>query len=172
MHNKETWYYKEMKNIVVAYDKNHGIGAENDLLWLRDLPADLRHFKELTLGHPVIMGRNTFQSIGRALPGRQNIVVSRHPLEAEGVTFASSLEDAYQIADEDVIFIIGGGEIYKQALEGTDRIYATEVDAVFENATVFFPVFDMSVWRETAREHHGADERNKYAYDFVTYERR
>jgi len=158
-----------MKHIVVAYDQNRGIGAENDLLWQRDLPADLRHFKDLTIGGTVIMGRKTFESIGRALPGRQNIVVSHGAVEAEGVLAAPSLEAAYAAAKHEV-FIIGGGSIYEQSLADADAVYATEVQALFPNAGVFFPPLP-SGWVETVREHHEADERNKYAYDFVTYVR-
>lgn len=160
-----------MKSIVVAFDKNYGIGANGDLLWQRDLPADLRHFKDLTMGGTLIMGRKTFESIGRALPGRQNIVISRqNPTGVEGVITAHSPEVAYALA-QFPIFIIGGGEIYKQTIDDADRIYATEIDASFPQATVFFPAIDPKLWHETMREHHDTDGRNKYTYDFVTYER-
>lgn len=158
-----------MKSIVVAYDKNRGIGADNDLLWQRDLPADLKHFKELTVGKTIIMGRNTFDSIGRALPNRQNVVVTHRPFQADGVEAAASLPEAYRLARYEPC-IIGGGSIYLQALKDIDTVFATEVDAQFPQATVFFPPLD-GAWRETAREHHEADERNKYAFDFVTYRR-
>ncbi len=158
-----------MKSILVAYDKNNGIGADNDLLWGRDLPADLAHFKTLTMGKSIVMGRKTFESIGRALPGRQNIVVSRSGYAApEGVLVVPSLEAAYDAADNDVA-IIGGGQIYEHALKDIDIIYATEVDAEFPQATVFFPEISQEIWLETSRERHEADERNKYAYEFVTY---
>ncbi len=157
-----------MKAIVVAYDQKRGIGADNDLLWGRDLPADLAHFKELTMGKTIVMGRKTFESIGRPLPGRQNIVVSRGGVAADGVTTVASLDEAYAAAENDVM-VIGGGQIYAQALEDVDILYATEVDAIFSAATVFFPRIDANNWREVVREHHEADERNKYAYDFVTY---
>lgn len=162
-----------MKNILVAYDKNHGIGAENDLLWQRGLPADLLHFKNLTLGHPIIMGRKTYDSIGRPLPNRHNIVISRQNKSIDGVTVVGSLAAAYKAAEgDDEVFVIGGGEIYKWALDSVDRIYATEVDATFDNATVFFPALDMTKWRETSRVRNTMDERNLYNYDFVIYERR
>lgn len=158
------------KYVVVAYDKNRGIGAGGDLLWQRDLPADLIHFKELTTGKTVIMGRKTYESIGRPLPNRQNIVLSRGLTAIPGVVMASSLAEAYAMAEHEVC-IIGGGSVYEQALPDTDAVYATEVDASFPQATVFFPPLGPE-WQETAREPHAADERNRYAYDFVTYERR
>lgn len=159
-----------MKSIIVAYDKNRGIGAANDLLWQRDLPADLARFKELTTGHPIIMGRKTFESIGRALPNRRNIVVSHHDINVEGIETVTSLEDAYNLVVDEDVFVIGGGQIYAQALPTVDSIYVTEVDASFA-AEIFFPLLPEGDWFETAREHHIADERNKYDHDFVTYTR-
>jgi dihydrofolate reductase len=162
-----------MKSILVAYDRGRGIGADNDLLWQRDMPSDLKRFRELTTGNAIIMGWKTYESIGRALPNRQNIVMSRSAHdEVEGITIAGSLEAAYAAVDPDrETFVIGGGQVYAQALDSVDRILATEVDAVFSEATVFFPVLDMTIWKETERVHHEADDRNKYPYDFVTYER-
>lgn len=162
-------YHRNMKSMVVAYDRKRGIGAGNDLLWKRDLPADLAHFKQLTMGSSIVMGRKTFESIGRALPGRENIVVSRHAIDVVDVVAVTSLQEAYNAAHGNIM-IIGGGSIYGQALEETDVIYATEVDAVFPQATVFFPVLDND-WLEMTREHHDQDERNAYGYDFVTYRR-
>lgn len=154
----------------MAYDKNYGIGADNDLL--QPLPADLKRFKELTTGNAIIMGRKTYDSIGRVLPGRQNIVISREVAQIEGVTVVSSLEDAYAAVESGrEAFVIGGGQIYRLAFETVDRIYATEVDAKFPQADVFFPALNKAEWVETSREHHAADERNKYAFDFVVYER-
>lgn len=162
-----------MKSIVVAYDKNYGIGANNDLLWQRNLPADLRHFKEITTGHAIIMGRNTYESIGRPLPNRQNIVLSRENEMIEGVDVVHSLDEAYSAVEADKeTFVIGGGQIFSLAFDTINRIYATEVDALFGQADVFFPAIDASIWKETAREHHDADERNLYNYDFVIYDRR
>ncbi|MDB5162281.1 MAG: dihydrofolate reductase [Candidatus Saccharibacteria bacterium] len=160
-----------MKTIVVAFDKNYGIGANNDLLWLRDLPADLKHFKDLTTGHTIVMGRNTFNSIGRALPNRQNIVVSHSMEDTEGVEVAHTVEEAYELATSD-IFIIGGAQIYTETLKDADVIEATEVQSTFENATVFFPTIDSTVWEEVSRDSREKDERNKYAFDFVRYIRR
>lgn len=159
-----------MKAIVVAIDKNSGIGAANDLLWVRDLPADLAHFKKLTTGGSIIMGRNTFESIGRPLPERENIVVTRTPTGMPGILSAASIESAYALARYPV-FVIGGGQIYDQAINDMDVLYVTEVDAEFPQATVFFPLVDKTLWQETSREHHEADEKNKYAFDFVKYER-
>ena len=158
-----------MKSIVVAYDKQRGIGAAGDLLGQRDLPADLAHFKQLTMGGSIVMGRKTYESIGRALPGRENIVVSHGPIDATDVIAVTSLEAAYAAAHGN-IFVIGGGQIYEQAIAGVDVVYATEVQQTFPEATVFFPALDDS-WQERAREPHVADDRNKYDYDFVTYAR-
>ena len=159
-----------MKAIVVAVDKNNGIGADNDLLWQRDLPADLAHFKKLTTGGSVVMGSNTFRSIGRPLPNRENIVVSRTPTGVQGVLTANSLASAYELARYPV-FVIGGGQVYAQTINDMDRLYVTEVDATFPQATIFFPKIDFSEWHEVSREHHEADEKNKYAFDFVVYDR-
>lgn len=160
-----------MKYIIVAYDNNRGIGAADDLLWVRDLPADLARFKELTTGHPIIMGRKTFESIGRPLPNRRNIVVSHSDIDIEGVESTQSLKEAYELVGDRDVYIIGGGQIYAQALEDTDKVLATEVKETFA-AEIFFPELDKDTWREISREHHASDERNKYDYDFVTYDRR
>jgi dihydrofolate reductase len=162
-----------MKAIIVAYDKKFGIGANNDLLWQRDLPADLKHFKEITSGNAVIMGSKTYQSINRPLPDRQNIVISHsHELTDNRVNSVNNLQSAYNLVDiNKEAFVIGGGQIYALAINTVDRIYATEIDQVFDNATVFFPVIDDKKWHEIYREKHLADERNLYNYDFVIYER-
>jgi len=160
-----------MESMVVAYDRNRGVGAENDLLWMRDLPADLKHFKDLTVGKSIIMGRKTFESIGsRPLPNRQNIVLSRRATGVEKVITAGSLQAAYAIAQFPVV-VIGGGSVYREALPDIDIVYATEVDAGFPQATVFFPSLDPKEWEEVAREHREADEKNKYPFDFVKYRR-
>lgn len=159
-----------MKSIVVAIDRNNGIGADNDLLWQRDLPADLAHFKKLTTGGSIIMGRKTFESIGRPLPKRENIVVSRRPTGMPGVLTAASLEAAYALARYPV-FVIGGGQIYAQSMSSVDKLYVTEVDADFAQASVFFPAIDNTIWKEISRQHHSADDSNKYNFDFVEYDR-
>lgn len=160
-----------MKAMVVAYDKNRGIGADNDLLWQRDLPADLKHFRKLTIGKSIIMGRKTFESIGsKPLPERQNIVLSRTPTGVEKVITAGSLEAAYAMAQYPIV-VIGGESVFREALPDVDTIYATEVYAEFPQATVFFPEIDMSKWCEVSREHHEADEKNAYSFDFVEFQR-
>jgi len=163
-----------MKTILVAYDKKRGIGAANDLLWQRDLPADMKHFKETTMGGAIIMGRKTFESIGRTLPGRQNIIISRDMNTiVDGAAVASGLETAYSMVEPHrEVFVIGGGQIYQLAMDSVDKIIATEVDARFDQADVFFPKIDTKVWHEKSREHHTADDKNRYDYDFVTYVRR
>jgi dihydrofolate reductase len=163
---------KSMKTIIVAYDKNFGIGANNDLLWQRDLPADLKHFKDATMGGAIIMGFNTYKSIGRPLPGRQNIVISDKNDPIDGYEVASSLQSAYEIAESDKeTFVIGGGQIYALAMDTVDRILATEVDAIFDQATIFFPEINTDKWREVEREKHRKYGANLYNYDFVIYER-
>ena len=154
--------------LVVAMAENRVIGKENKLIW--HLPADLKHFKNLTTGHPIIMGRKTFESIGKPLPNRTNIVITRQTdFEAEGCLVAHSLSEALMMAqqmDSD-IFVIGGAEIYKQAMFLADTIYLTEVHHTFEGDT-FFPEIDSVLWQETSREEHSADEKNTYNYAFVT----
>ncbi len=162
-----------MKLIIVAYDKHYGIGANNDLLWQRNLPADLQHFKELTTNQAVIMGRNTFESIGKPLPNRQNIVVSHKSAPIAGIQIVDSLQAAYDLVEPGCdSFVIGGGQIYSQAFATVNQILATEVDATFNQATVFFPTIDKILWNEISRDKHSADDRNLYNYDFVTYIRR
>lgn len=168
-HGTQFCYYKVMKRIVVAYDQKHGIGAKNDIMWLPNLPADMKHFREVTTGSTIIMGRNTYNSIGRPLPNRHNIVISRTPDFIEGVTVVTNLDDAYSAAETDDINVIGGGQIYDLAFDTVDEIIATEVQETFPQAEVFFPEIHDSEWQEISREHHEPNEKNKYAYDFVTY---
>ena len=159
-----------MKYIVVAYDKNRLIGANNSLLWQGEMAADMRHFRELTTGNVVIMGRKTYESIGKPLPNRQNIVVTRQPLKIDGVQIVSSIKQAYEQAESGKdIFIIGGGQIYKQAINSVEQILATEVDATFQGDT-YFPVLPND-WYEISRDDHHADDKNKYDYSFVAYTR-
>lgn len=159
-----------MKSMIVAVDKNMGIGSNNDLLWGRDLPSDLAYFKRMTKNTSVIMGRKTYESMGRPLPDRENIVVSSHPAGDKGILTAVDLKSAYELARYP-IFVIGGGQIYAASLKDMDVLYVTEVDAEFSNASIFFPSIDKNVWKEVSRERHPADEKNKYAFDFVVYER-
>lgn len=160
-----------MKSIIVAMDRNNAIGFENDLPWGRALKDDMLHFMRSTKGTSVIMGRKTFESMGsKALPDRENIVVSRTPTGVAGVLSALSLEAAYKLARYP-IFVIGGGQIYEQAMPDMDKLIVTHVGAEFPEATVYFPRIDSSVWREVSREHYGADERNAYSFDIVVYEK-
>ena len=154
--------------IVVAIDAQRGIGVDNKLPW--HLPEDLAHFKRLTSGHPIIMGRKTFDSIGRPLPNRRNIVVTRNGAWAhEGVEAVTSLEAAIALVGEAPAFIIGGAQIFNDALTLTDRMVITEIDHTFACDT-FFPPLDASVWKETAREQHQSDAQG-FGFAYVTYER-
>ena len=160
-----------MINLIVAKASNNVIGAKNDLIW--HLPNDLKHFKNLTSGHPIIMGRKTFESLGRPLPNRTNIVVTRDKdWQAENIEKEFSLEKAIESAKKinDDIYIIGGGNIYKQAMEFADVLYITEVHHEFEGDT-YFPEIDEEIWEEVARENFMKDEKHPYAYSYVTYKR-
>ena len=155
--------------LIVAMADNGAIGANNTLPWR--LPEDLKRFKSITMGKPIVMGRKTFDSIGKALPGRQNIVITRHSeLRLTDCTVVSSLSAAMQVAGTtDEIMVIGGAEIYQQALPLATRIYLTQVHANVEG-DVIFPSLDAS-WHEVSREDHVADERHVHAYSFVILER-
>lgn len=167
----EVWYDKRMKYIIVGYDRNRAIGAHNQLPWAGRLKTDMRRVRELTSGNAIIMGRRTYESIGRPLPDRQNIVITRQPLEIEGVTVVHTLEDAYAAVEPGRdAYIFGGGQVYELALESVDEIRATEIYMTIDDADAFFPPLDSS-WAETSREHHEADENNAYDFDFVTYSR-
>lgn len=156
-------------SIIVAYAKNRAIGKNNQLPW--HLPADLKHFKTLTMGKPIVMGRKTFESIGKPLPGRRNIVISRTKTFENCENF-QSLDDALKtLQAESEIMIIGGATIYAQALPMTNRIYATEVDTVIQEADAFFPEINQRAWKEIAVETHMPDEKNAFGYRFVTFER-
>lgn len=155
-------------NLIAAVARNGAIGKDNALLWR--LPEDLKFFKRTTLGSPVIMGRKTFESIGRPLPGRRNIVVTRNAAwQHEGVEVASSLDAAIDLVKHEAqVFVIGGGELYTQALPQADQLILTEVDADFEGDT-FFPTWDRSLFTESSRETHQSD--SGWAYHFVFYQR-
>lgn len=162
---------KRMKYIIVGYDRNRAIGAHNTLPWQGQMKTDMRRVRELTTGNAIIMGRNTFDSIGRALPNRQNIVITHRPLEAEGVTVVGSLDEAYAAVEPGRdVYIFGGAQIYALALDSVDRVLATEIDMVVADADTFFPVLGEE-WREVQREHFEADEANAYAFDFVMFAR-
>lgn len=162
--------------LIVARARNRVIGRAGGLPWR--LPADLKHFKATTMGKPVVMGRRTWQSIGRPLPGREIVVVSRDPsFRAEGARLAPDLDAALALAGEiaagrgaDEIFVAGGAEIYHRALSRADRIYLTEVHAAVEGDSLF-PALDAADWRESTREHLAAAEAGDYDIDFVTLDR-
>jgi dihydrofolate reductase len=155
---------------IVAIAENNAIGKNNQLLW--HLPADLKHFKQVTSGRSIIMGRKTYDSVGKPLPNRRNIVVTRQDIKIEGCEVVKSVDEGLALcAREDEVFIGGGAEIYKLAMDKTDRIYLTIVHQVFD-ADTFFPEIDYNMWKETAREDHQSDEKNKLPYSFITLERR
>jgi dihydrofolate reductase len=159
-------------SMIAAMGQNRVIGRDGNLPW--HLPDDFKFFKRKTQGCPVIMGRKTFDSMGKPLPGRRNIVITRNPdLKIPGAEVVHSLENALQLVEpsEGETFIIGGSEIYRQGLEVADRIYLTLVHEAFEGDT-FFPEFDESAWAVVHREDHEADDRNPHPFTFVTYERR
>lgn len=161
------------KSIIVAISDNNAIGRDNNLLW--HISEDLRFFKRTTLGWPVIMGRKTFESIGRALPSRVNIVVSRGFSTGEDVAVAGSLEEAFRVAEETNLercFVIGGGQIYAQALPMVDSLVVTHVHTVIEGADTFFPPIDPSVWAVAERSELFTDEETGYTYEFVQYTRK
>jgi dihydrofolate reductase len=165
--------FSMQRSILVAVSKNGVIGRDNQLIWR--LPDDLKNFKALTLGHPIIMGRKTWDSIGRALPGRTSIVLSRsQPALPAGVLVASSLSDAIEMAGKQETkecFIIGGGEVYRQAMaEGlVDKIYLTQVHAEVEG-DAWFRLPDETQWEVLNRTFHPADEQHAYAFDFIELE--
>lgn len=156
-------------SLVVALDRNRAIGRAGAMPW--HLSDDLKRFKALTLGKPVLMGRRTALSIGRALPGRTNLVLTR----GHGAPYAQqravrSLDEALAMAGSDELMVIGGGEVYALALPRASLLHLTEIDAATSDADTFFPAFDPRDWREAAREHHPADVRHALAFDFVDYE--
>ncbi len=160
-----------MITAVVALGRNNEIGAGNQMLW--HLPKDLAHFKNITSGHPVIMGRKTYESIGKPLPNRTNIVVSRREnWFEEGILIVGSLKEAVKFAKkiDPEVFIIGGGHIYEQTLDITDKLEVTRVDTTME-ADTYFPKIDPKVWEMTEEHCEQKDERHAYDFCFQTYVR-
>lgn len=164
-----------MKNtIVVAISDNYAIGKDNDLIW--HMPADLRHFKRVTTGKYVCMGRKSFESLGKPLPNRINIVITRQEdYQPEGVIVVNSLDAAIDHAaqaGQEELIILGGGQVYKESLDRglVDEMIITEIKATFD-ADTHFPSFDESQWKEVRREEHPADEKNPHDYAFVWYEK-
>ena len=158
-------------SIIAALSSNNVIGRNNDLPW--HLSTDLKRLKALTMGHHMIMGRKTYDSIGRPLPGRTFVVITRDPsFAAEGVKIVHSLEDAIQVAaGDDEPFIAGGAQIFEQAIHRADRMYLTRVHAEVEGDTWFPDFDDVSEWQLTDAEHFDADEKNDYPFSFLTYDR-
>ena len=158
-------------SLIAALGPDRLIGVRNALPWR--LPADLKRFKQLTMGHPIIMGRKTHESIGRPLPGRQNIVISRKKhYRAEGCRVAHSLGEALSVVEtESEVFVIGGAELYREALPRAEKLYLTLVEGDFEGDT-YFPTIDWAGWREVDREDRQADAENAHRHTFVTLERR
>jgi len=159
-----------MITIIAAVAENNALGKDNKLIW--HLPADLKRFKKVTANHHVIMGRKTFESLGKPLPNRTNIIVTRNTnFSAQDCIVVNSLQQALEsVKNDESPFILGGAEIYKQAIKIADKLDITFVHHKFE-ADVFFPEIDKSIWKETSRENFKADKKNNYNYSFVTFER-
>lgn len=157
--------------LVVAYAHDRVIGRDNAMPW--HLPADLRHFRALTLGHPILMGRRTHQAIGRVLPGRRNLVLTRQPdFAVPGVETVASLDQALATCGtEEWLYVVGGAEVYQLALPLAQRLHITEIDAELAGDT-WFPPIDPAQWQETASEMRPADRDNPHALRFATLERR
>ncbi len=159
--------------LIVAKAKNNVIGKDNQLIW--KLSADLKRFKNLTTGHHILMGRKTYESLGKPLPNRTHLVITRNPefTVPEGHYVFSSVEDAFIFSNKvgaDELFVIGGGQIYAETINLCDRLEVTEVETSPEGDT-FFPEIDPIIWEEKGREDHPADEKNEYPFSFVTYEK-
>jgi len=160
-------------SLVVAAADNNGIGKDGQMPW--HLPNDMKHFRNITWGMPVVMGRKTFESLGKPLKGRKNIVISRQPSwKAEGTVVVKSIEDALFVAQEtdaNEVMVIGGGEIYRNLFDRASRIYLTRVEAAPE-ADTFFPSLDTGQWELVSQKNHEADEKNAYNYSFQVWERK
>lgn len=160
-----------MLTLIAAAGENNELGKDNDLVW--HLPDDFKRFKKLTTGHYIIMGRKTFESFQEPLPNRTHVVITRKEnYKKEGVVIVHSLERAIELTEDDPQpFVIGGGEIYKQAIDVADMIELTRVHATFD-ADTFFPEIDEKQWKLVAEEFHGKDESHNFAFTYLTYERR
>ena len=157
-------------SLIVALDRNFAIGRNGEMPW--HLPDDLKRFKALTVGKPTLMGSKTARAIGRALPGRDNLVMSRGDTTPyPGQHVVHSLDEAIRIANGAELAVIGGGEVFALALPHATRMHLTWIDTAVDGADAFFPRFDASEWKETARVEHAADARHEYAFAFVDYER-
>ncbi|MDP7247860.1 MAG: dihydrofolate reductase [Candidatus Peribacteraceae bacterium] len=158
-------------SLVAAASENNVIGKNGGIPW--DLPKDFKHFHDATKGKPIIMGRKTHESIGRVLPGRKNIIVTRQAIEIEGCDVVHSIEEALDLVkDEPEVAIIGGGEIYKQAIPLANRLDLTRVHTTIEDGNAFFPEFDENEWELKSEERHEIDQDHAYAYTFLLYDRK
>ncbi|PLR77237.1 dihydrofolate reductase [Bacillus sp. V3-13] len=161
-----------MISLIWAMDENRVIGKDNRLPW--HLPEDLKFFKRMTMGHPVVMGRKTYESIGRLLPGRENIIITRNrDYEVPGATLFYSIADFVEYANGqgEEFFVIGGAEIFKEIFTAADRLYLTQIHAEFEGDT-YFPDFDLNDWKLVSKEPGLKNEKNPYDYDFLIYHRK
>ncbi len=158
-------------SLIAALDRRGAIGRGNAMPW--HLSDDLRRFKALTLGKPVLMGRRTLDAIGKPLPGRPNLILTRNPERLpDGVEAVSSLQHAIDLAAGDELMVAGGGQVYALALAQADTLYLTHVDTEVEDADTWFPVFDLAQWQVSSRVEHASDQRHRYAFAFVDYRRR
>ncbi|CAI8173524.1 MAG: Dihydrofolate reductase [Polaribacter sp. SA4-10] len=161
-----------MITIIAAISKNNALGKDNDLIW--HLPADLKRFKKVTSGHYILMGRNTFESIGKPLPNRTSVIITRNTdYNKDGCLIANSIEQALELSKkQETVFIIGGAQVYKQAIDRdlVDQLDITLVHEEFD-ADVFFPEIDPMIWKEVSRENFMADEKNKYDFSFISYQK-
>jgi dihydrofolate reductase len=161
-----------MISFLVAMDQKRTIGKDNDLPW--HLPADLKYFKQVTMGHPIVMGRKTHEAIGRVLPGRENIVLTRDKsYTSPDCTVIHSIEELLDIdkGKNEEVFVIGGAEIFKEVFASADRLYITCIEDVFEGDT-YFPEFDPSEWEIISKEKGIKDDKNPYDYYYIVYERK
>jgi len=158
-------------SIIVAISENNVIGKDNKLIW--HLPADLINFKNLTMNHHIIMGRKTFESIGKALPGRTSVIITKDKnYKVDGCKIANSVEEAIEVSKNDSeVFIIGGAEIYRQSMHVADRIYLTKINHDFDG-DVFFPEIKTTQWKVLSKKNFKADEKNKFDYSFLILERK
>lgn len=159
--------------MIAAAAENDALGKDNELLW--HLPDDFKRFKKLTSGHKIIMGRKTFESFPKPLPNRTHIIITRdknYSVDFEKCIVVHSLEDAINLVDNEIAFIIGGGEIYDQAEKKSDKIELTRVHAIFDNADTFFPQIDEDYWMLVKQEFHPADEQHHYSFTYLTYQKK
>lgn len=160
-----------MISFMFAMDENRIIGKDNTLPWY--LPADLQYFKKVTMGHPILMGRKTYESIGKPLPGRENIILTRNAdYQQEGITVISDMKEAVAYADalDEEVFVIGGAEIFQQLISDCKRLYITQIHHSFEGDT-YFPELNMSKWQTVSKTTGIVDAKNKYPHEFIVLER-